>query len=86
MNKTFMKKRVSPTNPKDANPAAMPVKTAVAGADNARCLMRFVQTAANRAKCLSSPETTALFIAAIVFQIKDNDKHENTPSGVFFCI
>ena len=66
-----MKKKASPTNPKDVKLAGMLEKTAEEAAGSAKCLMQFVRTAANPAKYLSNREMTALFIAVIVFQIRD---------------
>jgi len=78
-----LKKKVSRTNPRDVNPAVTRVKAAAAE-DRARCLTQSVLPVAQAAKFLSSPGMIALFIAATVFQ--PNDKHKNTPSGVFLCV
>ena len=70
-------------SPRDANPVVTRVKTAAGAEASAKCLTLFAPPAAEVARSLFSPEMTAPFTAAIVFQTKG--KHKITPSGVFLC-
>jgi len=58
--------------------------TGAATEGNAKCLMQFVRPAAIIVRFRSSQEMTVLFIAGIVFQVRDSNTNTNTPSGVFF--
>lgn len=69
-------------SPRGARPAAMHEKTMAAAEGRAKCLMPSVLPAVVTAKSLSSPEVTGLFIAVIVFQIKD--KHKKYAFGRIF--
>ena len=75
---------------KDVSPVVMRGKTTVAAEVSVNFLMPFAPLAEATARCLSNPEMTAPFIAAIVFPAKDNpSKHEKRAlfvRGAFFAL
>ena len=69
-NKTFSRKKASPTNPRDASHAAMPEK--ITEDLHAKCSMLSALHAAELAKFLSSRGMTVRYIAASASQGRDN--------------